>query len=109
MLADIEELENLDASESHARRLNAKEIMTPNDGENFTFPIADGTVKVSGGHRGIRKFSLTWDHPKRGEALRDDLRGEVVGSQPIDTLTDDREARNDFLVDRREVHPSSPR
>ena len=28
MIADIEELENLDASQSHARRLNAKEVKT---------------------------------------------------------------------------------
>ena len=105
LLADIEELENLDASESHARRLSAKEITMV---KTFV-PIEDGTVKVSGGHQGIRKSSLTWDHPKRGEALGDDLRGELVGSQWIDTLTGDREARNDFLVDRREVHSSSSR
>ena len=29
MVADIEELEQMDASELHARRLNAKEVLTP--------------------------------------------------------------------------------
>ena len=29
MVADIEELETMDASELHARRLNAKEVLTP--------------------------------------------------------------------------------
>ena len=29
MVADTEELENLDASETHGRRLNAKEVVTP--------------------------------------------------------------------------------
>ena len=29
MVADIEELEQLDVSELHARRLNAKEVLTP--------------------------------------------------------------------------------
>ena len=29
MVADIEELEEMDASELHARRLNAKEVLTP--------------------------------------------------------------------------------
>ena len=34
MVADIEELENLDASEIHACRFNAKEVHMPNNGEN---------------------------------------------------------------------------
>ena len=49
MVADIEELEILGASEIHARRLNAKEIVTPKNGEHFIIPLADGTVKLSGG------------------------------------------------------------
>ena len=47
MVADIEELEEIDASELHARRLNAKEVSTPMTGDNFKFPVADGTVKTS--------------------------------------------------------------
>ena len=34
-VADIEELEDMDASELHARRLNAKEVLTPMKGDNF--------------------------------------------------------------------------
>ena len=49
LVADIEELEQMDASELHARRLNAKEVLTPMSGEKFIFPITDGTVKLSGG------------------------------------------------------------
>ena len=45
---DIEDLENLDASEIYARRLHAKEIIAPNSGENSVFPNEDGTVKLSG-------------------------------------------------------------
>ena len=37
MVADIEELDQMDASELHARRLNAKEVLTPVSGENFIF------------------------------------------------------------------------
>ena len=44
MVEDIEELEEMDASELHA--LNAKEVLTPMKGEHFTFPVADGTVKT---------------------------------------------------------------
>ena len=34
MVADVEELENLDASELHARRLNAKEVVMPKSGDS---------------------------------------------------------------------------
>ena len=47
MVADIEELERMDASELHARRLNAKEMLTPQRSEIFIFLVADGTVKNS--------------------------------------------------------------
>ena len=43
-VADTEELEEMDATELHARRLNAKEVLTPMTGDNFMFPVADGTV-----------------------------------------------------------------
>ena len=36
----------MDATEFHARRLNAKEVLTPMKGGNFIFPVADGTVKT---------------------------------------------------------------
>ena len=48
MVADIEELEEMYASELHARRLNAKEVLTPTKGENFIFPVVDGTVNIFG-------------------------------------------------------------
>ena len=40
MIADIEKLEEMDASELHARRLNAKEVITPMKGDNFIFPVS---------------------------------------------------------------------
>ena len=60
MIADIEELEEKDASELHARRLNAK------DG-NFIFPVADGTAKISGREQRLRTSTLTRERPERGE------------------------------------------
>ena len=54
VVADIEELEEMDASEHHARRLNAKEVFTPMKGENHIFPVADGTVKISGGEQDLK-------------------------------------------------------
>ena len=37
-VADMEELEEMDASELHARRLSAKEVLTPQNGETIYFP-----------------------------------------------------------------------
>ena len=42
LVADVEELEMLDASESHPRRLNATEVLTPTRSDFFIFPIPDG-------------------------------------------------------------------
>ena len=64
-MADIEELEMLDASEIHAW---TKEITTPKMGDNFIFPIADGTVTLSGGDEGIRKSTQTGSTRKRRRA-----------------------------------------
>ena len=36
MAADIEEVEQMGASELHARRLNAKEVLTLMTGDNFS-------------------------------------------------------------------------
>ena len=65
MIADIEELEEMVASELHAWRLNAKEVLTPMKGENFIFPVADGTVKTSEGDRRLRPSTLIRDR-RRG-------------------------------------------
>ena len=54
MVADIEEMELMDASELHARRLNAKEVLTPTKGDNFIFPVANGTIKTSGGDQDLK-------------------------------------------------------
>ena len=67
MIADIQDLEEMDASELHARRLNAEEVLTPMKGDNFIFPVADGTVKIYGGDRRLRTSTLIRDHPERGE------------------------------------------
>ena len=48
LIADLEELETMDASEIYSKRLNAKEVIFPKQGE-FIFPIADGRIKTLGG------------------------------------------------------------
>ena len=44
LIADLEELETMDASEIHSKRLNAKEMIFPKQRE-FIFPNADGRIK----------------------------------------------------------------
>ena len=67
MVADIEEEEQVDASEIHARRLHAEEVPTPMKGGNFIIPVADGTVKISGGDQRLRTSTSFRDRPERAE------------------------------------------
>ena len=78
MIADIEEFGQMDASELDARRLNAKEVLTPMKGENFMFPVADGTVNPPGGDPRLKPSTSIRDHLERGEE-QEVFRGETDG------------------------------
>ena len=86
----------MDASEIYSRRLDAKEVIFPTEGE-FIFPIADGRMKPPGGHQDLRTSTLTRQRPTRRESHVDFI-GESEGSlpQPQDSLPDAGEAMNDF-------------
>ena len=47
----------MDASEIYSKRLNAKEVVFPKQGE-FIFPIADGRIKTPGGDQELRNIHL---------------------------------------------------
>ena len=98
LVADIEELESMDASEIYSTRLNAKEVIFPKENEKFIFPAADGRIKLSGGDQDLRTSTLIRDHPIRGEGQRDCLgeSEESPPSPPQDSHLDAGEARNDF-------------
>ena len=76
IVADIEELETMDASEICSERLNAKEVMypkangkevsTPQNGEDFN-PDRRWKSKLSGGDQVLSTSTLIRDHPDRGE------------------------------------------
>ena len=100
MVADIEELEEMDASELHARRLNAKEVLTPQTSGNFIFPVADGTVKIFGKEQRLRTSTSTRDRPERGEE-REILQGksdELHSPTPLheDSTRMMRKLKSDF-------------
>ena len=71
LVADIEKLETMDASEIYSKRLNAKEVIFPKESGNFIFPAADGRIKLSGGDQELRTPTLIREHPIRGESHRD--------------------------------------
>ena len=81
MVADLEELETMDASEIYSKRLNAKEVIFPKEKGEFIFPIADGRIKPLGGDQELRTSTLMRDHPIQGESNIDFL-GESEGSPP---------------------------
>ena len=102
MVADIEELE-MDASELHARRLNAKDVSTPMKGGNFIFPVADGTVKICWWReQRLRTSTLTRDRPERGEA-QEILQGKS------DELHSPTQLQNDSTWDDEEAKMTSGR
>ena len=97
LVADLEELETMDASEIYSKRLNAKEVIFPKEKGEFTFPIADERIKLLGGDQDLRTSTLIRQRPIQGESHIDFL-GESEGSlpQPQDSLQDAGEAINDF-------------
>ena len=86
----------MDESEIYSKRLNAKEVIFPKQGE-FIFPIADGRIKTPGGDQDLRTSTLVRHRPIQGESNIDFL-GESEGSppQPQDSFPDAGKAINDF-------------
>ena len=111
LVADLEELEMMDASGIYSKRLNAKEVIFPKQGE-FIFPIADGRIKTLGGDQDLRTSTLLRHRPIQGESDIDFL-GESEGSlpPPQDSFPDAGEAINDFwsmsgnFIYRHQVEP----
>ena len=112
LVADLEELETMDASEIYSKKLNAKEVIFPKQGE-FIFSTAEGRSKPLGGDQDLRTSTSIRDYPIRGEGQRDFL-GESEGSlppPPQDSYPDAGEAINDFwsmsgnFMNRHHVEP----
>ena len=63
MVADINELETMDASEIYSKRLNAKEVIFPKENGKIHFPVADGRIKFVGGDEDLRTSTLIRERP----------------------------------------------
>ena len=99
MVADIEEVEEMDASELHAKG-SMQRNCPPMKGDNFKYPVADGTVKISGGDQRLRTSTSIRARPERREeqeVLRRES-DELSSPTPLqaDSTRDDAEAQNDF-------------
>ena len=76
LVADLEELETMDASEIYSTRLNAKEVIFPKEKGEFIFPIADGRIKTLGGDQNLRTSTLVRHRPIQGESNIDFLENQ---------------------------------
>ena len=70
MVADIEELETMDASELLEKTQCHRGDISQRTKENLFFQIADGRIKPLGGDQERRTSTLVREHPIRGESQR---------------------------------------
>ena len=82
---------------STPKRLNAKEVIFPQEEGEFIFPIADGRINPFGGDQDLRTSTLVRHRPIQGYSDIDFL-GESEGALPTphDSFPDAGEAINDF-------------
>ena len=112
LIADLEGLETMDASEIYSKRLDAKEVIFPKEKGKFNFPMAGGRIKPLGGDQDLRTSTLIRHRLNQGES-RVDFLGESEGSlpPPRDSFPDAGEAINDFwsmsgnFISRHHVEP----
>ena len=97
LIADLKDLEKLDASEINPRRIYAKEVLISQKGDQFIFPVADGTAKLSGRDYEFRKPTPRREQTVRSEDYSGELEEGEPGESPPAESTDDDEARADFL------------
>ena len=68
LIADLEDLEKLDASHIYPERIIAKEVLiSPKKGDEFIFPVADGTAKLSRRDHDFQEPTLRREHTVRSD------------------------------------------
>ena len=95
LVADLEELETMDASEIYSKKTPCERGDISQ--RKWNFPATNGQIKLPGGDQDLRTSTLIRDRPIRGESHVDFL-GESEGSllPPHDSFPDGAEAINDF-------------
>ena len=58
LVADLEELETMDAPEIYSTRLNAMGVLFPQGNGSFIFPVVDGRIKFIAGDQELRTSTL---------------------------------------------------
>ena len=87
LIADLEDLENLDTSNFYLRRINAKEVLITQENDEFTFPTADGAAKLSERDCEFRVPTPRLEQTVRIEGLSGELEGEPGEPQPTEAGT----------------------
>ena len=85
LVADLEELGKMDASEIHPRRINAKEVLTPPRRDEIFFPSADGAAKLSERDQEFREPTVRQHRLVWSEDLSGELQGESEGFHATET------------------------
>ena len=110
LVADVEELETMDASEIYSKRLNAKEVIFPKEKGEFTFPIADGRIKTPRRRSGTENihFDTAATNSRRGSHWLS-WRIRRVSSTTSWLISGCRWSDDWLLVHVRKLHISPPR
>ena len=98
LVADIEELETMDASEIYSKRLNAKEVIFPKEKGEFIFSSRRWTNKICWRRSGTENIHLDTGSPNSRRKSKEffwRIRKSLF-LPPQDSLLDAGEAINDF-------------
>ena len=96
LIADIEDLGKLDASEIYPRRLNAKPSPDNHENGEFVFPVADGSAKLSGRDYEFQEPTLRRESTVRRERVSaENLAAKREEFRPEETK-DDAGIHKDF-------------
>ena len=91
LIADLKDLEKLDASEIQSRRINAKEALISQTEDELIFPVGRWYSKIIRKRLRIPRTPLRREPTVRSENLSGEIQGELE-AEP----RDDAEAWNDF-------------
>ena len=75
LVADVEKLQENDASDVYSRRITPKEFLVPEEGDSFMFPCANGLEKMAGKDAEIRPSNRIRQDIEEGEEHRSDFQG----------------------------------